>query len=150
MRFPLPPVLVATLAVLAVAVGWLVPILDAPPGWWRASGLAPIAAGVLLTMRSAALFNRRDTNINTFRDPDYLVVDGAFRWSRNPMYLGFALLLAGVALAVGAVSAWIAPLTFVLASERLYIPYEEQRMTERFSADYLAYQQTTRRWIGKR
>ncbi len=150
MRSLLPPTLVAILVAFAVGIGWLVPILRAPPGWWRVLGLAPLAAGLLLAMRSAALFDRRNTNIHTFRDPDHLVIDGAFRWSRNPMYLGFAIVLAGVAVIVGAVSGWIAPLAFVFAAARWYIPYEEQRMTEHFGPDYVAYKQGTRRWFGRR
>lgn len=149
MRSLLPPQLVAILIVVAVALAWVLPIATVLPGWWRTLGALPILAGGRLAARSAALFERRRTNIHTFRDPDLLVTDGAFGWSRNPMYLGFAVLLVGVALATGALSAWAAPIVFVVVADRWYVAFEEQRLADRFGTDYDAYRSTTRRWVGR-
>ncbi|BAN01977.1 methyltransferase family protein [Ilumatobacter coccineus] len=149
MRSILPPILVLILIIVAIVIGLLAPVVSLIDGWWRLVGLGPILGGAALTWRSSALFEALRTNIHTFRDPDVLVVDGPFAWSRNPMYLGFATLLAGVAIAVGSLSAWIAPVAFVTAAGRWYIPYEEARMVAHFGDDYRMYQQHCRRWIGR-
>ncbi|MFV0526216.1 MAG: methyltransferase family protein [Acidimicrobiales bacterium] len=150
MRSILPPTLVVILAAVAVVVGSFAPVVSMPPGWWRALGVIPVIAGLALAKRSSSLFEQQNTNVHTFRDPDKLVDTGAFAWSRNPMYLGFATALSGVAVVVGGLSAWVAPIVFVIAADRWYIPFEEHRMAECFGSGYDRYRQGTRRWIGRR
>lgn len=133
-----------------MAVGTYVAPTPALPWPARIAGLAAIAVGVALTLRHALLFQRLDTNIYTFNDPDLLVRDGAFAWTRNPMYLGFVLFLTGLAIGLGSVVAFIGPLVFFVAADRWYIPFEERRMHATFGADYERYRQTVRRWMGRR
>ncbi|MCE3289332.1 MAG: hypothetical protein K0R83_1344, partial [Caulobacter sp.] len=83
----------------------------------------------------------------TFDDPDVLVTGGPFRFTRNPMYLGFLLLLAGVALGLGAASPWIVPVVFWLLADRWYIPFEERAMRRTFGEAYEAYARRVRRWV---
>jgi protein-S-isoprenylcysteine O-methyltransferase Ste14 len=90
------------------------------------------------------------TNIVTFGEPTRLVADGWFRWSRNPMYLGFALLLTGVALALGGAVTFVPTALFVLAAEKVYIPFEERAMTRAFGDEYVRYAGQVRRWFGRR
>ncbi len=66
------------------------------------------------------------------------------------MYLGFALFLAGVALALGGLFTTLPAALFVLAAERIYIPFEERAMTRVFGEDYLRYSKQVRRWFGRR
>lgn len=71
---------------------------------------------------------------------------GGFRFSRNPMYLGFALLLCGAAGAAGGTTTWLCPLLFILIAQFVYIPFEERAMTRVFGAQYAAYRRQVRRW----
>lgn len=146
----LPPQLVVLLIVVAVVLGAVAPVAVLLGGRLRLIGVVPVIAGLSLTLGCASVFERRSTNIHTFRDPDVLVVDGAYRWTRNPMYLGFATILVGVAISAGSLSAWLAPVVFVLVADRWYIRFEEAKMTERFGAAYVDYRTRTRRWIGRR
>ncbi len=144
----LPPHLFAACALVTGATGWLAPILGPVAQPLRLIGLPLLIFGVAIAVRSASLFDRLDTNITTFDDPGVLVTAGAFRFSRNPMYLGFSLALAGLAGLVGSLSALIGPAAFWLAANHWYIPFEERRMAATFGDAYSEYCAAVRRWIG--
>lgn len=143
----LPPTLFALLATLMIAATFVAPW----PGLaWpiRVLGVILLLGGLAMSARHAALFERVGTNIKTFDDPDRLVRDGAFSWTRNPMYLGFVLALLGVAVIVGSLVSLLGPLAFLIAADRWYIPFEERRMMAKFGGDYVRYQREVRRWLG--
>lgn len=144
---PLPPLLVlvclAAMAILAlVAPG---PVIATAPWTWLGAALAIL--GPSLAVAGARQFRKLGTNIKTFDDPDVLVTSGLFAISRNPMYLGFLLLLAGAALLMGRATPAAPVLAFFLAAQVWYIPFEERAMARRFGADYAAYRARVRRWI---
>lgn len=118
------------------------------PTWARTAGLVPLLAGAGLVLRGARLFERVGTNICTVDDPDRLVESGPFRWTRNPMYLGFVGLLVGAALLLGTAAAWLGPVVFVVAADRWYVPFEERRMAARFGPAYDEYRSRVPRWIA--
>ncbi|MDO8290754.1 MAG: isoprenylcysteine carboxylmethyltransferase family protein [Parvibaculum sp.] len=111
------------------------------------AGIILILAGIGITIGGAGQFSRVKTNINTFYKPDHLVTDGFFRWSRNPMYLGFAMVLTGAALVLNSWEGLIIATGFVIIADRWYIGFEEAVMTETFGEAYKAYCRTTRRWL---
>ena len=88
-------------------------------------GLLPLAAGLVITVQGSNKFEQVGTNIKTFADPDVLVTDGLYRFSRNPMYLGFVLILLGVAMLFGKASPFIAVIAYLLICDRWYIKFEE-------------------------
>ena len=106
-----------------------------------------LALGAALTVLSGRRFHQLETNIKTFDAPDKFVTEGFFRFTRNPMYLGFTFMLFGAAALSGALSTLAPVLLFFLAANFWYIPFEERMMEEKFGADYLAYRQKVRRWI---
>ncbi len=143
----LPPRLVLILLVAMVALRTLAPgpmIVSYP---YNLAGVLVAVLGLGLTFSGAGLFARIGTNIKTFNEPGTLVTDGLFRWTRNPMYLGFVLLLAGTAIALGATTPFAAVALFALVTDRWYIAFEEQALERRFGAEYAAYRQRTRRWV---
>jgi protein-S-isoprenylcysteine O-methyltransferase Ste14 len=143
----LPPRLVLMLLVAMGALHMLLPgptLLAFP---YTLVGAAVAALGFALTLSGARLFARVGTNIRTFNQPGVLVTDGPFRWSRNPIYLGFVVLLLGTAILLGTATPFIAPALFALIADRWYIAFEERAMRERFGADYAAYASRTRRWL---
>ncbi len=144
----LPPLLFLPLLVISVVVGLVAPALGPLPWVVRLSGVPIAAAGLALTVGGAGLFDRVDTNIKTFDDPDRLVTQGPFRFSRNPMYLGFTLALAGTALVVGTLTAWLGAVVFFGAANAWYIPFEERRMAATFGSAYAEYRRRVPRWLG--
>ena len=79
--------------------------------------------------------------------PSALMTSGVFRVTRNPMYLGMTLILFGVSICVGSVSAFVSPAFFYLISERYFIPPEEAVMENVFGEKYLEYKRRVRRWV---
>jgi protein-S-isoprenylcysteine O-methyltransferase Ste14 len=117
------------------------------PAPWNWLGIVPLVGGMAFGATGARLFARRRTNIDTFGDPTILVTDGPFSFSRNPMYLGFALFLTGAGIVLGALWPLLAGLTFWVVADRWYIPFEEAAMQRRFGEQYDAYRRKVRRWF---
>lgn len=142
----LPPILVLVLLIpmALLRAGAPGPLIPKP---WPWLGMAPLLLGLGLLIGGSGRFRAVGTNIRTFDDPGVLVTDGPFRFSRNPMYLGFLLLLLGVAAIMGSGSPFVGPLAFALAAGLWYIPYEERAMRAKFGAAYEAYARRVRRWI---
>lgn len=106
-----------------------------------------IVLGLAVAQWHSLLFKKLRTNINTFKEPDILVTDGLFRISRNPMYLGFLVTLAGTWFVLGSASPLIALAGFWFLTNYWYIPVEEQAMLKKFGDTYIKYKSTVRRWI---
>ena len=145
----IPPYLFLTL-LLCIGVGrvWLGADQRLVPAPW------PVAlSAVCLLLGAISLIwgnlhhQRFNADHNTFATPDRLVTTGPFRLSRNPMYLGFVLILLAAAFASNAAWALLAPLVFIAVANTWYIPFEERRLHKAFGPDYEAYRSATRRWI---
>ena len=76
-----------------------------------------------------------------------LVVSGIYRRTRNPMYLGFLLGLAGWAVFLSNALAFIFLPVFVLYLNRFQIRREERALASVFGKDFAAYQSKVRRWL---
>jgi len=144
----LPPFLFAGLLVPLVLLWSLHPIevqrpfdLRVPP--WD----VPLILGAALLIAGRLQFRRNNSEIHTFATPRNLVTSGIFRFTRNPMYLGFALVLFGGALYVNFWCAYLVPLVFIAAANWWYIPAEERNLRAAFGNDYAAYTSRVRRWI---
>lgn len=84
---------------------------------------------------------------HNFDKPLKLLISKAFKFSRNPMYIGLLLILIGGVFIVNSIFAIIAPVMMFIVLDKLFIPYEEARMHEVFGNDYLKYKKRTRRWF---
>lgn len=94
-------------------------------------------------------FRRAGTTSNPTRPEatSSLVATGIYRFTRNPMYFGSALVLIGWAVYLSNVVAFAGPLLFVLYINRFQIVPEERVLTAKFGAAYDDYRRRTRRWI---
>lgn len=105
-------------------------------------GLAVVSAGVFE-------FRRRKTTMSPF-SPERtvsVVSSGIYRWSRNPMYLGMALVLFGVAVWYSNLLGFAAVLLLCAYLTRFQIVPEERMLLKLFGAEYAAYMNQVRRWI---
>ncbi|MEM8656240.1 MAG: isoprenylcysteine carboxylmethyltransferase family protein [Pseudomonadota bacterium] len=108
---------------------------------------ALIGAGLLLMVAALVAFRRHRTTVIPHQTPQRLITDGIFAYTRNPIYLGDTLLLAGLILRFdSALSLVLVPL-FVWWIERQFIVPEENRMRRTFRAEFARYEQKVRRWI---
>ncbi|HEY1014578.1 MAG TPA: methyltransferase [Herpetosiphonaceae bacterium] len=147
MRWLMPPRLFVACALSMIALWRLLP-LSALIGWpLTLAGLPLLLGGLGLSVAGSRRFASSGANIQTFEEPTRLVADGLFRFSRNPMYLGFAAALFGLAVLLGALSPFAVAAGFVVIVDRWYIRFEERRMAAGFGAAYAAYRRQVRRWL---
>lgn len=147
MQWLIPPRLFVMCAALMVVLGrWLplAPLLDWP---LTLLGLPLALGGLGLAVAGSRRFARDGANIQTFEQPTKLVTDGLFRRSRNPMYLGFAAALIGLAVLLGALSPLLVAVGFIIVADRWYIRFEERRMAASFGPAYAEYRRQVRRWL---
>ncbi|MFC3118207.1 methyltransferase family protein [Jhaorihella thermophila] len=144
----IPPVWLAAFAALAWAQAHYLPMglsLDSRVTQLL-SGLL-IGAGILLMLLAVIEFRRHRTTVWPHGTPDRLIQSGIFSRTRNPIYLGDALMLAGLILAFDAVLSLPLIPIFVWLIERRFIVPEENRMRRRFKADFARYERRVRRWL---
>jgi protein-S-isoprenylcysteine O-methyltransferase Ste14 len=147
MKKLLPPVLVMIIAIVMCVARIVLPgpvIVPEPYNWL---GLGLLLAGPALCLLGALHFGKVGTNIPTFNEPTILVTDGLFKWSRNPIYLGFTLFLTGLAVILSTLVPFLGPIAFAVIADRWYIAFEEKALQRKFGERYEAYQRTTRRWL---
>ncbi len=154
-RIPWPPILFGSAALAAWLAGAALPLPwpgATSPGatWLGIAGWGLIAAGLGLDLWAMAVMRRRRANILPHRAATTLVTTGPFAWSRNPIYLGNTLLLAGCGLAIGNPWFLAAALAAALAVTGLAIRREEAHLAALFGEDWQRYAARTGRWLGRR
>ena len=118
------------------------------PGWCAAAGAAPTAAGAIVTVWCLCAFVVRGHGTPApFDAPRRLVAWGPYRYTRNPMYIGGALLLLGFGLFERSPSILVFVPAWWLLFHLLVVFYEEKILRVKFSADYDDYCRRTPRWI---
>jgi protein-S-isoprenylcysteine O-methyltransferase Ste14 len=146
--FPdLPPVWLAGFLALAWLLDRGLPLVEAFGPVWRAAGGLVALASLGLIAWSAFWFWRRRTTIEPHHTPSALIVEGPYRLSRNPIYLGLLGLLTGYVLWLGALSPVVLPFAFHMILTRRFIEKEEALLRRLFGAEAHAYLERTRRWI---
>ena len=115
----------------------------------RAVSMALAALGIGVSTAGTWSFWRARTTVNPTRPEaaSSLVATGIFRFTRNPMYLGLFLVLAGWAAHLANAAALAGPLLFALYVTRFQILPEERALTTKFGPEFDAYKIRTRRWI---
>jgi len=93
------------------------------------------------------LFLRRRTAVIPYKPATSLVTSGIYRWTRNPMYLGLALIYLGLALILNSLAALVLlPLVLSIIQSQV-IAKEEAYLERTFGNDYVAYKKSVRPWI---
>ena len=145
-KFPdLPPIWALAMAMLSWLLAGIFPVLLLPPLPLAATLVG--AGGLTLILWSAFWFRRKQTSIEPHHTPTALIVEGPYRLSRNPIYLGMALILAGLALWFGAVSSWLPVLAFPVIITRRFIDREEAALRAAFGSEAEDYLTRTGRWL---
>ncbi|MBI5107312.1 MAG: isoprenylcysteine carboxylmethyltransferase family protein [Rhodocyclales bacterium] len=109
--------------------------------------VASLGAGLVLV--AGLGFRRAGTTVNPTRpQATTAVVDsGIYRLSRNPMYVGFLLMLAGWAVFLAHALPWLFLPAYVGYMNRFQIAPEERMLAAKFGYDYEAYRRSVRRWL---
>jgi protein-S-isoprenylcysteine O-methyltransferase Ste14 len=119
-------------------------------GAWQVAGMLLGAAGaaLALTCIGTFVFVGRGTPA-PFDPPRRLVVQGPYRFVRNPMYLGAGLVLAGAALFYQSIALLGYAGLFLLITHVFVVWYEEPTLRRTFEREYEAYCRRAGRWWPK-
>lgn len=154
-RIPWPPILYVTAVLAAWALETIWPL--SPPALWsgaivclRAVGIVLACVGAGLDLAAMVAMHRARTNVMPHRGAQHLVTDGVFAFSRNPIYLGNTLALAGIALALRLPWLLLMGLIAAVLVDRLAIRREERHLAARFGPAFADYARRVPRWIGRR
>lgn len=151
LELKIPPLLLMLLFALAM---WLLTPLSAPLSaplalYTNVLAFCLAVTGIAVALAGVLAFRRAKTTVDP-RVPQQsssLVIVGIYRYSRNPMYLGFLLLLAAFACYLQSVVALAMLPLFVLYLNQFQIKPEERFLGQKFGQDFQVYMQQVRRWM---
>lgn len=147
-RIPPPVLLVFVAAAMWLIARWSGFTVEAVLWRWPI-GLGIGSLGLLVLLLGVGAFARAKTTI----DPVHIelastvVTSGIFKVTRNPMYVGFTLILLAWAIVLAAPAAFLGPIFFVGFINQFQIMPEERAMLAKFGDAYRIYQLAVRRWL---
>ena len=106
-----------------------------------------VLAGLALGISFVAAFRRARTPVDGRRRTIAIVTTGPYRISRNPAYLGMALVYTGIALSTGATWALLTLIPTLILIDRGVIAREERNLERNFGEEYTRFKTRTRRWL---
>ena len=142
-----PPVVYLSAIALGLLLHLAWPLRLAPAAVGVPLGAMAVPVAVALFLYAVRTLRSADTPVPGNRPTTTIVRTGPFRFSRNPIYLSFSLLLLGVAFLV---NSWWLLATLALAVALMsfvVIPREERYLERRFPSEYLPYKASVRRWL---
>src|SRR5688572_5078428 len=144
--FPIPPLLPLAGLLGGLLADWFLPGI---PGRWMTSlaGLALVGLGIWVSAKAVAAMTKAGASPLPNSPELYLATEGVFAVSRNPIYLAFLIILAGIGLTFRSAGVLIAVPVVGILLYGLVIRSEEDYLAERFGPEYDAYRAKVRRWI---
>ena len=123
-----------------------------PLAYWavaQAAGVLLICAGLVPLVSSFLEFFRADGTPIPMASPPRLVVSGFYRYVRNPIYVGFVILMVGETLLFGSLGLVEYTVVSWCVGAAAVRWYEEPVLTRKFGAEYQTYQQFVRAWLPR-
>jgi protein-S-isoprenylcysteine O-methyltransferase Ste14 len=142
-----PPLIYLAGLVVGIVLDALLPERSLP--WairWVLGGVVAVAGIALLASFNTA-FTRRGTAVEPWKPTTAIVTTGPYRITRNPAYLGMALLYIGITLLAAVPWALLILPIVIVVIDRMVIAREERYLERKFGDEYVDYKGTVRRWI---
>ncbi len=143
----LPPIWLAGFILLAWVISYFAPGMTLDFPWQGVIALLLLVIGLVLTGLAVFEMMRAKTTVIPRRDPNALVTSGIFRLTRNPIYLGDALMLTGAVVWLQTGPGIVLIPAFVWLIRRRFIDGEEAGLQAKFGDDFDQWKARTRRWI---
>jgi len=138
---------------VAIALQLVVPI-SLPHGFITPARIVAGAVLIVVGIRLVVLARREFARYGQPTDPglptSQVISTGVFAISRNPLYLGGVLFLAGISLAFNALWVFIILIPSMVACHYILIAPEERYLVAKFGEQYRMYAATVYRWIGRK
>ena len=143
----IPPLVYVVGLVVGLFISVWVPTKVVPDVLAWSLGGVLFVCGAALAGSAVLRFRSEGTTVRPDRTPKKFVVEGPYRITRNPMYLGLAIAYLGIAIADQSLWALILLAVVLAIINRAVIAPEELFLSRRFGSDYLAYKKSVRRWL---
>lgn len=150
LELKIPPLLVwLVIAGAMLGVTYSAPGLSFTLAASSAIALALVALGGVLASAGVIAFHDERTTVNPLTPgaSSSVVSGGVYRISRNPMYLGFLLALAGWAVYLSNAGAALLLPVFVVYMTQYQIKPEERALLAKFGSEFAQYMSRVRRWL---
>lgn len=137
---------------IAAVMWWLdrnYPVMELFNVEWQRLGYLFFGAAVLIDLWAMGKFRQAGTSVHPLRleRNRALVTDGIYRYTRNPMYLGMLLILAGFAIRLGSLSPFLLLPLYVYVLQHCQIIHEERFLAAQYGGTYQDYRAQVRRWL---
>ena len=142
-----PPIVALIFIAIAYVAKWAIPIPLVLPNVVRIIGFAFVIIGFLLGLIAFSEFNKAHTTLNPHGSVSSIITSGIYRFTRNPIYLGFLLMLIGFPLNSGTLWGLILAPVFIYSMNSLVIEKEEAYLEKKFRDVYTSYKSRVRRWL---
>ena len=142
-----PPIIALLFIVLAYFLGRFVPMPFVAPPIVRYVGLAITFVGFLLGIGALVEFRKVRTTLDPHGSVKHLVTSGIYGFTRNPIYLGFLLMVIGLPLISGLYWGIVVAPFYGMTMTRLVIQREEAYLEKKFKDQYTSYTSRVRRWL---
>jgi protein-S-isoprenylcysteine O-methyltransferase Ste14 len=146
----IPPLALAAAFACAIALASAyAPLLRLPIRAHRFAAVSLAISGLAIAVAGVLQFRRARTTVNP-TSPErtsVVVTTGLYRWSRNPMYLGMALILLGAAAWTSTLAGYLLVAGFCAYLTQFQIVPEERSLVASFGTEYGRYMARVRRWV---
>jgi protein-S-isoprenylcysteine O-methyltransferase Ste14 len=142
-----PPIVALLFIVIAYFLGRFAPLPFSAPVILRNVGLLMTFVGFLLGIGAFVEFRKVRTTLDPHGSAKQLVTSGIYRFTRNPIYLGFLLMVIGLPLNSGLYWGVAMAPFYVFMMNRLFIQHEEAYLQRKFGKAYAGYSSRVRRWL---
>lgn len=147
----IPPPLVATLfgLLMWLASRYLPGTMELTIEWRTSLALVVLLAGVAICLAGVLSFRRARTTVNPLKPEtaSALVSSGVYKYTRNPMYLGFSIVLIAWSILLAWPPALLGVLGFVMYMNIFQIEPEERALASLFGEEFAQYCSQVRRWL---
>ena len=137
--------LIALLAMLALRL--VIPGPQMVPVPWNLLGLMPVALGIWINLAADKEIHLTNTTVKPYEEPSALITEGVYGFTRNPMYLGFAAILSGVAVLLAGWIPVVVVIAFIGLMQVMFIRPEEESLARNFGNAWQEYKQRVRPWL---
>jgi protein-S-isoprenylcysteine O-methyltransferase Ste14 len=144
-KFTPPFLYKLSIALMLITVFLPFPILIHFP--FNLFGAVLLISGSYIAIDTKKMFKRTQTPINHLTNPVKLHTHGIFRFTRNPMYLGIIIGLAGIAIITGTVYNLLFPIVYMIVMDLYFVRTEEKKLEDEFGESFKQYKKRTRRWL---
>ena len=142
------PPKVALIAIVAmIALHLALPIAVVVPAPFSYAGAVCVVTGAAMIVWARRAFQAAGTPIKPFTESTELIRHGLYHRTRNPMYLGAALVTGGVAVLLGSLAPALVAILFFAILQEGFVRREERLLEEIFGDRYRTYRKSVRRWI---